>query len=131
MRIEKVSQLKQRFYKIVMDNGDSFTAHEESIVRYRLISGAEFDTEEYNWILESIQYERAYVQSVKYISYKLRSVYELSNYLREDYGTDIIDQTIQRLKDEGYLNDKRYGEALKNTLLNTTDKGPWALRSEE
>lgn len=130
MRIEKVSLLKQGFYKIVMDNGDSFKAHEESIVRYRLISGAEFDTEEYSRILESIQYDRAYVQSLKYISYKLRSVYELMNYLGEDYGTEVIDQTVQRLKDEGYLNDKRYGEALKNTLLNTTDKGPGALKRE-
>lgn len=130
MRIEKVSLLKQGFYKVEMDNGDSFKAHEESIVRYRLISGAELEPEEYNRVREAIQYDRAYVQSLKYISYKLRSIHELENHLSEDYDESIIAQTVYRLKDEGYLNDERYGEALKNTMLNTTEKGPGALKRE-
>lgn len=130
MRIEKVVGLKRGMYKIVMDNGDSFKAHEESLVRYRLIKGTDLDEAEYDRVLNAIQYDRAYVDALKYISYKLRTINEMRKYLDEDYEAEIISQTIYRLKDEGYLNDSHYAEALKNTMLNTSDKGPGALSRE-
>ncbi len=130
MHIAKVVELKRGMFKIVMDNGNSFKAHEESLVRYRLIKGAELDEEEYDRILEAIQYDRAYVDALKYISYKLRSINEMKTHLDENYGAEIISQTIHRLKDEGYLNDSHYAEALKNTMLNTSDKGPGVFSRE-
>lgn len=130
MRVAKVVELKRGMFKIVMDNGDSFKAHEESLVRYRLITGTEFDEAEYNRVLNAIQYDKAYVDALKYISYKLRSVSEMRKHLNEDYEAEIVSQTIHRLKDEGYLNDSHYAEALKNTMLNTGDKGPTALQRE-
>lgn len=130
MQIVKVMELKRGMFKIVMDNGDSFKAHEESLVRYRLIKGAEIDDEEYERIQQAIQYDKAYVDALKYISYKLRSIDEMRKHLTEDYEPEVISRTIHRLEDEGYLNDRHYSEALKNTMLNTGDKGPGALQRE-
>ncbi|HIW12412.1 MAG TPA: RecX family transcriptional regulator [Candidatus Salinicoccus stercoripullorum] len=130
MQIEKVVEQKGGMFKIVMDNGDYFQAHEESLVRYRLMKGAEFDESEYERIMQAIQYDRAYVDALKYISYKLRSISEMRKYLSEDYTPGVISETVHRLKDEGYLNDSHYAEALKNTMLNTSDKGPGSLVRE-
>lgn len=130
MQIVKVVEQKGGMFKIVMDDGDSFKAHEESLVRYRLMKGAEFDEAEYGRIMQAIQYDQAYVDALKHISYKLRSISEMREYLSEDYGPDVISETIHRLKGEGYLNDSHYAEALKNTMLNTSDKGPGSLVRE-
>lgn len=117
-------------FTVYLDNGDSFRAHEESIVRYRLISERVLDEDEFNDILEGISYDEAYIKALRYISYKLRSKYEIEEYLKVNYFEDVVTHTIERLIDEGYVDDKRYAEALKNTMLNTTDKGPLLLKKE-
>lgn len=130
MQIKKVALLKNSMYEVHMDDGTSFKAHEESVVKYRLIPERILETDEYNQVLEAIQYDQAYVKALGYISYKLRSESEMRKYLVEDYHPEMIDKTIQRLREEGYVNDAHYAKALKNTMVATTDKGPFALERE-
>lgn len=130
MQIQKVESGKNNMFTIYLSDGEKFRAHEESVVRYRLISGRELEEDELPRILEGINYDEAYIEAIKYISYKLRSKHEIEQYLAEDYQEEVIKQTVYRLLSEGYINDKRYAEALKNTLLNTTDKGPMHLKRE-
>ncbi|MFB9861591.1 RecX family transcriptional regulator [Salinicoccus siamensis] len=130
MQIKKVARGKKGMYDIQMDDGSSFKAHEESVVKYRLIPERILGEEEYNEVLSAIQFDAAYVRALGYISYKLRTIHEMRKYLAEDYAPVMIDETIKRLEEEGYLNDAHYAEALKNTMLATTDKGPHALERE-
>src|SRR5699024_11711286 len=80
--------------------------------------------------LPILEYDRAYTSALKYISYKLRSVKELETHLSEYYEQKLVRQTVYRLQDEGYLNDKAYAEAFRNTVFNTSDKGPMHLVRE-
>lgn len=130
MQIKKVALLKNSMYEIHMDDGTSFKAHEESVVKYRLIPERVLESDEYQQVLEAIQYDQAYVKALGYISFKLRSESEMRKYLAEDYHPEMIDRTIQRLREEGYVNDANYAKALKNTMVATTDKGPFALERE-
>ena len=130
MKIKRIVKLKREMYDVLFDDGQSIKVHEESLVRYVLIPGKELDESEFNEIVQNIQYDQAYVAAIKYISYKIRSVKEMFDYLNEDYEVDIIRQTVYRLENEGYLNDENYAKALRNTLLNTTDKGPGHLKRE-
>lgn len=130
MQIKKVALDKNSMYEIHMDDGTSFKAHEESVVKYRLISDRVLEPEEYQQILRAIQYDQAYVKALGYISFKLRSEQEMREYMEEDYHPEMIDQTVIRLKEEGYINDGHYAKALRNTMLLTTDKGPFALQRE-
>ncbi|SOC40532.1 regulatory protein [Salinicoccus kekensis] len=130
IKIDKVSLKKNGLYEVHLSNGDKMTVHEESLVRHRLLSGRELTGEELETITESIQYDQAYVDALKYISYKLRSHHEIRDHLGEDYAPYIVDDVVRRLMDENYINDEMYAEALKNTMLNTSDKGPGMLERE-
>lgn len=130
IKIDKVSKKKNGLYDVHLSNGDKMTVHEESLVRHRLLSGRELTEAELKEVHENIQYDQAYVGALKYISYKLRSHHEIRDYLGEEYDTYIVDDVVGRLMDENYINDEMYAEALKNTMLNTSDKGPGLLERE-
>lgn len=130
IEIEKVSLRKNGLYDVHLSNGDKMAVHEESLVRHRLLSGRQLTEEELKEIYESIQYDQAYVDALKYISYKLRSQYEIRAYMEEEYESYVIDDVVKRLMEENYINDEMYAEALKNTMLNTSDKGPGLLERE-
>lgn len=131
MKIQKVEAAKKQMFIVHLSDGQKFRAHEESVVRYRLISGRELDEGELDEIMEGISYDEAYIKALKYISYKLRSKYEVEQYLLDgDFMEQVAAHTVDRLMQEGYIDDKRYAEALKNTMLNTTLKGPGLLQRE-
>src|SRR5690625_1767888 len=130
IKIDKVSLRKNGLYEVHLSNGDKMTVHEESLVRHRLLSGRTLGEEELKTVMESIQYDQAYVDALKYISYKLRSHHEIRDHLGEEYAPYIVDDVVARLMDENYINDEMYSEALKNTMLNTSDKGPGMLERE-
>ena len=86
MKIKRIVKLKREMYDVLFDDGQSIKVHEESLVRYVLIPGKELDESEFNEIVQNIQYDQAYVAAIKYISYKIRSVKEMFDYLNEDSG---------------------------------------------
>ncbi len=130
IKIDKVSKKKNGLYDVHLSNGDKMTVHEESLIRHRLLSDRELTEEELKEIHQSIQYDEAYVGALKYISYKLRSHHEIRDHLAEEYEPHVVDDVVERLQDENYVNDEMYAEALKNTMLNTSDKGPGMLERE-
>lgn len=130
IKIGKVKRRKNGLYDVDFSNGDKMTVHEESLVRHRLISDRQMTEEELKEIFEAVQYDHAYVAALKYISYKLRSLNEIRKYLSEEYESYVVNDVVERLMDENYVNDEMYSEALKNTMLNTSDKGPKLLEME-
>lgn len=130
IKIDKVSRRKNGLYDVHFSNGDKLIVHEESLVRHRLISDRELTEEELKGIFEAVQYDHAYVSALKYISYKLRSLNEIRKYLNEEFESYVVDEVVDRLMDENYVNDELYSDALKNTMLNTSDKGPKLLEME-
>lgn len=130
IKIDKVSRRKNGLYDVHFSNGDKLTVHDESLVRHRLLSDRQLTEDELKEIFEAVQYDQAYVSALKYISYKLRSLNEIRKYLEEEYESYVVKYVIERLMDENYVNDEIYSEALKNTMLNTSDKGPKLLEME-
>lgn len=71
------------------------------------------------------QYRQALNQAIIYLSHKKRTELEVEQYLYDkDYSTNLTENVIQYCKDNQYINHLDYIESLKNTILNTTDKGP-------
>ena len=57
------------------------------------------------------QYERykAYHHAVRFLSFRARSQMEVESHLRDkDYTADVINQTVERLKQEHYLDDEAF-----------------------
>ena len=130
MEIKRIVKQKKEMYQVHFDDGRTLKVHEESLVRYMLMPGKVIEDDEFEALTKSIQFDQAYTKALKYISYKLRSNQEVYRYLSEDFEDNIVKETLTRLTDEGYLNDDQYAIALRNTLLNTTDKGPGHLVRE-
>ncbi|MFC7284858.1 RecX family transcriptional regulator [Phocicoccus pinnipedialis] len=126
----KLVALKNNFFRVEFDNGEYLRVHEEGLIKHVLYNGKELTDEDFEQIKSTLDFDRAYIKAIHYISFKLRSEYEIYTYLSEDFSEEVILRTIERLVNENYINDSIYAEALKNTMLNTTDKGPLLFKRE-
>ncbi|CAD2080098.1 regulatory protein RecX [Phocicoccus schoeneichii] len=130
MKVTKLVALKNNFFRVEFDNGAHLRVHEEGLIKHMLYNSKELTDEEFEQIKSTLDFDRAYIKAIHYISFKLRSEYEIYTYLSEDFTDEVIAHAIERLINENYINDNIYAEALKNTMLNTTDKGPLLLKRE-
>lgn len=73
----------------------------------------------------------AYIRSIKYISYRLRSRREVEQYLTgRSFSSEIIADTITRLTDEKLLNDTVFAQSWINDRNNFKPRATTALRFE-
>jgi len=107
MKILKYKKLKTNTYKLVLDNKEELVLYDDTIIKYDLLRKKEI-----NDIDSIIKYNKeieAYYIAIKYITRKMRCSKEVREKLK-DYPSRVIDNTIDRLNNEGYLNDKLYLE---------------------
>ncbi len=74
---------------------------------------------------------KAYYLSIKYLTNKLRCEKEIIDYLKKhEIDDNGIKETIERLKNQGYLNKEVYLKAYINDAINLSFKGPEKIKSE-
>lgn len=75
--------------------------------------------------------DKAYQQSLNFLSYRARSEAEVAQYLRKkETADDIIELVTARLRQRGYLNDAEFGAQWVAGRSRTKPKGARALRYE-
>ncbi len=75
--------------------------------------------------------DKAYQQSLNFLSYRARSEAEVAQYLRKkETADDIIELVTARLRQRGYLNDAAFGEQWVASRSRSKPKGVRALRYE-
>jgi regulatory protein len=131
MKIKKIEKLPNNKYNITFDNDTNLTIYEDVIIKYNLLSDKEFNDN----LLENIErdndYADSYNKALRYISTRLRSEYEIIKYLKRlNIDDKIIDETIIKLKKQGYLNDERFIQAFINDKINMTNWGPYKIIRE-
>ncbi|MFC4401502.1 recombination regulator RecX [Gracilibacillus xinjiangensis] len=108
-----------------------FSVDEDLLISYHLHKGQELSQEVIEQIQEKDASYKVYTLSLKFLSYRMRSVQELINYLqKKDIEITFIDEVIHRLKNEGLLNDLAFSEALVRTRVETSVKGPLLIKKE-
>ncbi len=120
MKIVKYKKGSNNQYTISLDNGESIKLYDDTIIKYSLLTKKEIDD-----IDEIIKYNKnleAYYIALKYINTKIRTTKEVENRLK-DYPTSSINNAIERLTKEGYLNDKEYLRILVKDQVNITSYG--------
>ena len=121
MKIIKYKKLKTNTYKLVLDNKEEIVLYDDTIIKYDLLR-----TKEINDLDSIIKYNKSiesYYIAIKYITRKLRTEKEVRNKLI-DYPSKAIDNTIERLIKEGYINDKNYLKISIKDYINITSYGP-------
>jgi len=75
--------------------------------------------------------ERAYERVLRLLAHRPRSEAEVRRYLeRKDTPPDAVEQVIERLKREGYLDDAAFVRFWVENRERFRPRGPWALRQE-
>ena len=130
MLIKSYEKKANGLYKVYIDN-DNYLISEEVIIKYKLLYKKEISLEELEIILNETNYYDIYNKCIKYISYRIRSKYEIINYLNKfklDYST--IENIIEKLEDNNLINDEIFVKAFVNDKINFTTSGPYKIKLE-
>ena len=129
MKILKYKKTTKGRYKITFDEADEITLYEDVIINNNLLLKNDIDLKLLEKVIDENKKYEAYDNSLSYIEYKLRTEKEIKDYLnKQGFSISLIDQTIERLKEENLLNDERYIEAFTNDKINLTLWGPYKIK---
>lgn len=131
MKILKYEKKGNNTYKIYLENNTAINVYEDVILKNNLLYKKEIDAS----LLEKIDAdnlkEDVYNKCVKYICVRLRSTYEIEQYLkRKEVEPVLIRETIEKLEKNNLLNDEVFTKAFVNDKLNFTTMGPYRIEQE-
>lgn len=131
MKIEKYEFTKNNNYNIYLSNGEVITLNERVITKNELLLKKEIDNELYDRLMHDNKVCEAFDAGVKYISIRYRSIKEMKDYLlKKEYPSDIVDEAIQSLISNTYLDDDRFTKAYIKDKMAFTSKGDYKIRME-
>ena len=129
LKITKYKKSVNGKYKVYLDDGRELSLYEETILEYGLLLKKEIvdlpSISEYN-----LKWDVYYV-ALKSLRSRFKSIYETRKYLKEkDYPIELIDNAINKLVEQGYLNDDSFVKGYINNQIITTSKGPYKIKRE-
>lgn len=131
--ITKISQQKKDLerYNIFLDEKYAYSVHESVLVKFGLTKGMTLE----DWSIDEMVYEdeirKAFNRALHYLGFRMRSEFEVKKKLLElGYGEAIVLEALVKLKNLGFLNDETFSEALLQTRINSSSKGPKAIQQE-
>jgi regulatory protein len=129
-KIERQKRAKDR-YNLYIDEQYVFSIHEDVLIKYRLAKGSVINAEEMMAIVQAQDLQQAYVDAIRLLSFRLRSEYELKARLKQkNYELPTIEDTLDRLKREKYLDDALYAEQLTEQRIHSHKKGRNWIKQE-
>lgn len=136
-KITKITTQKRNKnrYNIFIDDGQGetygFSVEEDVLIEFHLRKGMELTPDLIRTLMQKDNLHKSFTLAINYLSYRMRSEKEIRDYLaKKEVDEEKINQVVTRLKDEGYLHDGEFAEALVNTRINTTSKGPLIVERE-
>lgn len=129
MKIEKYTKLKGNKYSVKIDDL-IIKLYDDVIVKYELLRLKEIDDKLFNEITEYNDKLEAYYKSLKCITKKLRTEREIIKYLSKDYDKSTIDETVDKLKKNGYLNKNIYLKCYLSDQVNLSLVGPNKIKKD-
>lgn len=124
--MKKISSYKKKkgsIYEITFDDKEKINLYDDVILKYDLLLSKEIDEKKLQEIIEFNSYLESYNVALKYISFKLRTEKEIAKRLK-NFNRNAINYTIDRLKKDGYLNEKLYIKSYINDEINLKVVGP-------
>ncbi|MFD1472806.1 recombination regulator RecX [Companilactobacillus mishanensis] len=131
-KVTKIQAQKRKGrYNIYLDGTYAFPVGESTLIEFRLMKDVELTDEEINKIKDRENVNKAYGDAVNYLSYQLRTIKEMKDYLyKKEYESPIIYDVLERLEKLHYLDDEAYAQSFINTQLNTSANGPKIIKQK-
>lgn len=131
MNIVKYKRSSNGKYKIELDGNNELVLYEEVILKNELLLKKEIGEQLISILLEENREWEAYYIALKSLKAHFRSGKELSDILlKKDYPQELVDKTINKLLDQGYINDTSFSRSYINNQMMTTNKGPNKIINE-
>lgn len=128
MEIVKFIKQKNGEYKLVLENDEVISLHEDLILKSELLLKRKISSEEIKKLLEENKDYIAYSKALKYIGIKMRNESEVRSYLLKlGVSSKVIDDVVTRLRSNGYLNDREYAKAYINDRISLSNDGPYKI----
>jgi len=126
----KISDIKQQVkradrYSIYIDGKYSCSFSESELLKLKLRVGQELTEPEFDDLKSTAVMDKAYDRALNIISRRLRSEWEVRDYLkRKDSDPEVIEATVARLIERGYINDLEFARRWVDNrrLLKATSK---------
>ena len=129
MEIVKFKKGKSNIYELELSNGLKFKLYDDVIVKFNLLVNKRFDDKKFEEIVNYNDSLGAYYETIKKLNTKMRSEVEIKDLLkRKDYSDNIINDTINRLKKDGYLNREVYIKSYISDAYRFSNDGPDKIR---
>lgn len=131
LKIIKYKKGAKGIYKVELDDGKVLALYEDVILKFELLLKKEILEEELESInAYNLEYDVYYV-ALNSIKARFKSTYDLKEFLRKkEYPIDLIDKAIDKLLEQGYLNDRSFARSYINNQIITTSKGPLKIEKE-
>ncbi|MGE6631781.1 recombination regulator RecX [Bacillus sp. NPDC077027] len=131
--ITKISAQQNRTDRvnIFLDEKYAFSVDMDVLVQHELKKGMELDESDMIEIQFGDSVKKGFQQAVDYLSYRMRSIKEVTDYLKKkEVPAPAISEIIHKLKHFKYINDLEFAEAYVSTHRKTNSKGPAVLKRE-
>ena len=131
--ITKIAQQKKQKnrYSIFLDNEYAFGVAEDVLISFQLAKGKTLTKEEIADITEGDEYSRAYSLALNFLSYRMRTIQEMEDYLQKKEIPELWQQRIiVKLLEDKLLDDAAFAGAYVRDRIHQTTKGPKIIRQE-
>lgn len=133
-KITAQKQNKERF-NVFLDKGlgeeFGFSVDQDVLISFQLSKGKKLEDETIDQILYEDQGKKAYHLALNYLSYRMRTVKEVKDYLeKKDIHEKIIASIIEKLKSYQFIDDKEFAKAFVRSRMNSGSKGPSMIKQE-
>lgn len=122
VRIIKLTKERNKY--IIETNIGKYNIDEETILKYQVFKEHEFTRSEFNKILNEVKVNQVFSKTLNFLSYRMRSIYEIKEYLnKNDLIGNEVDIIITKLISIGYLDDKKFSKHIFD-YYSRNNKGP-------
>ncbi|WP_026690869.1 recombination regulator RecX [Alteribacter aurantiacus] len=125
---------KDRYHIYLQQDGKeqyAFTVNEDVLVKHGIQKGLELTDEQIAAVKKDEEKSKAYNRALYYLSFRMRTVKEMNDYLAEQEITDEEkDEILVKLIGMNLLDDQSFAEAYVRTKKNTQKKGPMKIKME-
>ena len=130
MKILNIKKVGNK-YKIILDNGEVITANDHVIVNSNILYKKKLTPKELTELQNQTAYYENYDKTLKMISRKIRSEYEIKKHLKNNnVSDDDIAKIISKLKEINLINDELFAQSYTNDKINLTLDGPYKIKKQ-
>lgn len=130
MQVLNIKKLNKK-YKIELENDRYIYISENTLIKFGIIKKITLSNETLKEIQKYENKEQALSKAMNYLSYGLRTEYEIIEYLKKkEILEESITYALEKLKEYRYIDDEKYAVLFTRDSFNIKKKGPAYIKNK-